>query len=121
MPKDFAFHTEFTSIAKRYAHKVYDVTKHFPKEELFGLVSQFRRAAVSISLNYAEGYARKQEGAFSNFIKISYGSLKECQWLEDFCLERKLISKEEFDELRSISDRSGGMLWGILKRITNNE
>jgi len=64
-----------------YAHLVYKVTKDFPKEERYGIVSQLRRAALSVILNYIEGFARHKKAVKKNFWEISYGSLKESKYL----------------------------------------
>lgn len=59
---------------------VYDITKGFPKEEMFGLISQFRRASVSISANIVEGYKRKTKIEKLRFFNIAQASLEECRY-----------------------------------------
>ena len=59
------------------AKEIYVLTAHFPKDELYGLTNQIRRAAVSIPANIAEGQARKLPGDFRHFLRISLGSLAE--------------------------------------------
>ncbi|ADW67475.1 four helix bundle protein [Granulicella tundricola] len=61
------------------AFAIYDLTKHFPPDEHFGLTSQLRRAAVSIPSNIAEGQSRDTRGEFRHFLGISRGSLAELQ------------------------------------------
>ncbi|MBL8030977.1 MAG: four helix bundle protein [Candidatus Doudnabacteria bacterium] len=61
------------------AHLIYDATKQLPKSELFGLVSQMQRAAVSIPSNIAEGYDRNNPGEFRQFLGIAYGSSAELE------------------------------------------
>lgn len=61
------------------AEMAYRVTKSFPKDELFGMTSQIRRAAVSIPANIAEGWGRNNPGDFSRFLDIAQGSLKELE------------------------------------------
>lgn len=55
----------------------YDLTRDWPKEELYGLTSQARRASVSVAANISEGYGRESRGAYVNSLKIAQGSLKE--------------------------------------------
>jgi four helix bundle protein len=61
------------------AVECYALTKEFPKEEIYGLVSQIRRAFVSIAANIAEGYGREAAGAYVHHLKIAQGSLKELE------------------------------------------
>ncbi|MBN1981845.1 MAG: four helix bundle protein [Chitinivibrionales bacterium] len=58
---------------------VYEITKRFPKEEVYGLTSQIRRAVVSIPSNIAEGEGRESKNEFFRFLSISYGSLREVE------------------------------------------
>lgn len=111
------YHDQLKIYMKKYAHGVYDVTDKFPKSEIFGSVSQIRRASLSVLLNYVEGYARKREAVMKNFYEISYGSLKESQILLEFCLERKYLSKKEFDDLFNVGDQIAKMLWAILVKL----
>ena len=66
--------------AHQFVLSVYKLTKSFPKEELFGLVSQFRRAAVSIPANIAEGYRKRGKADKVKYLNISEGSLGECKY-----------------------------------------
>ena len=65
--------------AHEFTLNVYKTTNKFPKEELFSLTSQFRRAAISIEANIAEGSKRISRKAKLNFFNISQGSLEECR------------------------------------------
>lgn len=58
---------------------IYEVTQHYPKEEMYGIVSQMRRSSVSISSNIAEGAGRKSRKEFSQFLRIAYASLCELE------------------------------------------
>ena len=63
--------------ARRLCGEVYTATRHFPQDELFGLSSQLRRAAVSIAANIAEGSGRNSDPDFAHFLEIAYGSAME--------------------------------------------
>ena len=117
MTNNSDFHKELKTLMNQYVHLVYDYSSKFPKEELYGVTSQFRRAALSVVLNYIEGYARQRKAHLKNFLEIAYGSLKECKYLCHFTYEREYISKDEFEKLIRIADRIGAMLWGILKKL----
>lgn len=67
-------------IADAVVMEVYRVTRIFPKEELFGLTSQIRRAAMSIASNIVEGCARNTEADYLRFLDMSYGSAKELEY-----------------------------------------
>jgi len=66
--------------AHQFVLNVYTLTKSFPKEELFGLTSQLRRASLSIAANIVEGYSKKGLKDKIRFLNISQGSLAECQY-----------------------------------------
>ena len=100
-----------------YAHAVYRMTKSFPKEELYGITSQLRRAALSIILNYLEGYARGKKLVYKNFLEISYGSLKESKYLLHFSMVEGYLSKTDYDSSMELAERIGKMLWGIISKI----
>ncbi|MFA6450845.1 MAG: four helix bundle protein [bacterium] len=74
-------HKELIAYQKSYhlCLDVYKITKTFPKEEMYGIVSQMRRAAVSIPSNIAEGYARKNRTEYIQFLRIACGSLAELE------------------------------------------
>ncbi len=76
--------------AVEYADLIYKVTRSFPTEERFGLTSQLRRSAVSISSNIAEGSSRSSRADFARFVEIAYGSLLES------ISELKIAKRQEF-------------------------
>src|SRR5512133_785624 len=63
----------------KLAKEIYALTKEFPSEERFGLISQLRRASVSVPSNIAEGYHRRSRGEYLQFCHIAYGSLNEVE------------------------------------------
>ena len=85
--------------AHAFALDVYKITKLFPKEELFGLTSQFRRAAVSIAANIAEGYGKKSSKDKLRFYNIAEGSINECKYYILLSKDLEYINIQEGDRL----------------------
>jgi four helix bundle protein len=111
------FHAILSELMDSYVDMIYDCTKKFPREEIFGVTSQLRRSALSVPLNYVEGYARQRKNILRNFIEISYGSLKESLHFIKFSENQRFIKSDKTRELENLGDRIGKMLWGILKRL----
>lgn len=109
------YHKELKELMDRYVHFIYKITKNFPRDELYGVVSQIRRSALSVILNYIEGYARCGDKSNKNFVKISYGSLKESKYLLHFSLVEQYLSQDDYETGLKMADRIGAMLWGMLK------
>ena len=82
----------------KFASEIYNLTKKFPSEEQFGLTSQLNRAAVSISLNIAEGEGRGSDADLSRFIQMSIGSLNEVVTILHLSCEQGYIDKKQFDQ-----------------------
>ena len=88
-------HTKLRSfeLADEVAILIYRATRAFPKEEVYGLASQMRRAAVSIPSNIGEGCARESQAEYLRFLEIAYGSLRELHY--QFGLARRLGYADE--------------------------
>lgn len=100
-----------------YAHLVYRISKNFPKEELFGSTSQLRRSALSIILNYIEGFARQRKAIKLNFWETSYGSLKESKYLLLFSFKEGYYKKEDYEKGLKLTEEIGAMLWRLLQSL----
>ena len=111
------FHETLKLLLDQYAHSVYNASQKFPREEIFGITSQLKRAGISVVLNYLEGYARQRPAVLKNFVETSYGSLKESTYIIGFAQQRKWITKDVENDILQQGDRIGKMLWGIIKKI----
>ena len=98
------------------AEVAYRHTKAFPKDELFGLTSQIRRAAASIPANIAEGYGRESTGNYIQFLRIAQGSCKEIE-THALLTQRVLDGVESPDELLRQCDIVGKMLHGLIRSL----
>jgi len=104
--------------AHQFVLDVYKFTQKFPKEELFGLTSQFRRAAVSIAANIAEGFAKRGTSEKLRFYNIAQGSLSECRY---FIILSKDLGYGETDELFSLAISTGKMLDSYYMTISDSK
>ncbi len=95
--------------------EVYYLTKDFPVEDKFGLVSQMRRSAVSVPANIAEGFKRRGTKDKINFYNISQGSLSELQYY--LILVKDLGFKVNLDKVNSLISEVGKMLNGLITTI----
>lgn len=96
--------------------RVYEVTRSFPREEMYGLTVQIRRAAVSVPSNIAEGQARSTTGEFKHFIGIAKGSLAELD--TQLLIAQNLGYLPEADDLFDKLAEVGRMLSGLVSSLT---
>lgn len=114
------FHKRLRKLIKEYVYLVYEVAKDFPNDERFGLTSQLKRSALSVMLNYIEGYARQRVAVNRNFLEISFGSLKESKFCTEFSWDHGYINeKEQYDRLVELADEIGTMMWSTISNIKN--
>lgn len=90
---------------------IYEVTQSYPKQEMYGIVSQMRRAVVSISSNIDEGAGRKSEKEFSQFLRIAYGSACELETQLIISKNLQLIDENTFDRLFENNDEIQKMIY----------
>ena len=104
---------------------IYLITQSFPKEEMFGLVSQMRRASVSVPSNIAEGYARGTDKEKLHFLRISSGSMSEVETQLMLGLNLGYIDQEKYNELSetvtSVWKQLNSLISSIKKRLTPQE
>jgi len=111
------FHGQLRNKMDDFVHLVYQVSRGFPREELYGVTSQLRRASLSVVLNYIEGYARGRDKVHRNFLEISYGSLKESSYLLEFARAERYLGEIEFKTASGLADDIGAMLWGMMRNM----
>ena len=97
--------------------RIYKVTEQFPREEKFGLTSQVRRAAVSVSANIAEGAGRRSEKEFAYFLSNAQGSASEVE--TELLIAHRLgyLNMIVFGELQDSLDKVGQMLHGLARHL----
>ena len=108
---------EVWKLADELAHRVYVSTRKFPKEELYGLTSQIRRAALSIPTNIVEGYSRRGDKELAHFLNISFASLAETKYLLYFAHSLKYISDDDYKDLEKGYDELGKRLWTFYQKV----
>ncbi len=99
----------------------YQITKSFPKNEVFGLAGQLQRAAVSIPANIAEGRARQHTKEFIQHASIAYGSLAELETHIQIAERLNYIDKSQVDSLMGKATVIGRMLNGLRKSLGKKE
>lgn len=97
--------------------QTYRATRTFPKEELFGLVSQTRRSASSIAANIAEGTGRRSDGEFARFLRIARGSATELEYHLLLSYDLGFLSRTDFDDLTRSADEVQRMLTSLMQQV----
>jgi four helix bundle protein len=97
--------------------RVYRITEQFPKQELYGLISQFRRAAVSIAANIAEGYKKKDFKNKIHFLNIAHSLLEECRY---YIILSKDLGYQDDVKLPELINEVGKLLTAYSKAISIN-
>ena len=97
---------------------LYNITSKFPRDELFGMTSQLRRAGASIPTNIAEGCGRGSDPDFRRFLQIAFGSANEVEYLVFLSYELNYIQKNQYIELNNKIIEVKKMLAGMIKTIS---
>lgn len=104
--------------SRKLAVKIYSITKSFPKEEIFGMTSQLRRAGVSIPSNIAEGHRRGTDKEFIQFLNIARGSLAEVETQIIIANDIKFIEDSITEEMVIEINEIGKMINGLISSLT---
>lgn len=97
--------------ADELAFRVYEVTNNFPSKEQFGIISQLRRAALSVPTNIVEGVGRTGRLDTKRFVNIAIGSIFEVEYLLDFSRRLGYVDINEFKAIDGIRQDTGALLW----------
>ena len=82
------------------------------------MISQLRRAAISIPTNIVEGYARKGDKELARFINIAIGSLAEVEYLLEFSKKLEYLNEENYTRIATLREHVGKLLWSFYKKIS---
>ncbi len=108
---------EVWKLSVDFVKDIYTLTTNFPDEEKFGIISQLRRAVVSIPTNIAEGAARSTKKELRNFLYIASGSLSEIDTLLTISKELGFIKESQLDALNEKLVKIDIMLDGLIKKL----
>ncbi len=106
-------------LADEIALLIYRVTKDFPKDEVYGLTSQMRRAAVSVPSNIVEGCARESQDDYRNFLNIAFASLRELHYQFSLALRLEYIRQCNVNNYESKILEAEKVLGALLRSMRN--
>jgi four helix bundle protein len=108
---------EVWKLADGFARSVYHATKNFPKDEVYGITSQLRRAALSVPTNIVEGYSRRGDRELARFLDIALGSLAEVKYLLHFANSLGYLSDSNYLTLSEEAENVGKKLWVFYQKV----
>ena len=108
---------EVWKLSHKLTLTLYSASRKFPKEEMFGLTSQLRRAAISIGANLAEGCGRRTTPEFARFIRIAMGSASELDYHLLLCRDFDFVSREFYERSSKELVRVRKMLFALLSSV----
>ena len=106
-------------LADKLALEVYRVTKEFPRDEIYGLTSQMRRAAVSVAANITEGAQRQTYKDYLNFLYTAKGSLAEVEYHVHLSQQLGYLSDVQVGGLATLEDEAARTLHGLIVWVEN--
>jgi len=104
-------------LADKLAQKIYQATKQFPKEELYGLTSQLRRAAVSVPTNIVEGASRQHKRDYQNFLYVARGSLAEGEYLLHLSNLLGYLDNASYADIERLRQETARTLFGLIHSV----
>ena len=112
---------EIWQIGRTINKETYRITSDFPKSELYGLVSQMRRASISIISNIAEGCGRDSLKEFIQFLKVSFGSVRELESQFYAALDVGFVDEKNFDEIMEKLDMLSKKIWNYIRYLKKED
>jgi len=107
-------------LTDQLALQVYEATRKFPKEEMFGLTSQLRRAAISAASNIVEGCARHSEADFLHFLDMAFGSVHEVEYQLSLAYRLGYIPDAAYEPLKQHAVETGKVLGALIRSFRNS-
>ena len=106
--------------AHAFTLSVYEITKLFPKEELYSLTNQIRRGASSIPANIAEGCGKNSQAEFAHFLNIALGSANEAEYFLLLSKDLKYLAENKFLELENNINEVKAMLISLINKVRSS-
>lgn len=103
--------------SQRFTLLIYSLTKRFPREELFGITGQLRRASTSVAANLAEGCGRASEAEFKRFVDIAHGSASESEYFLLLAHDLGIISARDHERFSDEVSQIKRMLGALSRRL----
>ncbi len=104
-------------LADSLVMEIYKATQPFPKEEMYGLSAQMRRAAVSVTANIVEGCARSGKNEYKFFLTLSFGSLRELGYFIDLAKHLGYLADKTYQVLKNKYEETARVLSGLIKAL----
>jgi len=108
-------------LADEVAVLIYRITREFPKEEIYGLTSQIRRAAVSVPSNIVEGCARESQTEYLRFLEIAFASLREVHYQFGLAIRLGYIKESNANDCTIKLEEAEKVLAALARSIRNNK
>ncbi len=95
--------------------EVYKITQKFPKDEVYGLTSQLRRASVSVAANIVEGSSRPHRKDYLHFLSMAKSSLSEAEYLLGLVFRLGYVEPKDFEKINSLANMTAKTLYGLIQ------
>ena len=107
-------------LADEVAILIYKVTSDFPKNEIYGLTSQMRRAGVSVPSNIVEGCSRETQSEYLRFLEIAFSSLKELHYQFSIAIRLNYVKESDYNQCELKLIETGKVLGALIRGIRNS-